>query len=222
MWNGQSKLDPYLLVGEKVICISYVDDLIFWAGNERDIHHIPMKLRGVGVDLEQETDAARFLGIQMECDPDGLLEMKQESLTLCIIEAMGLDIGTVTPKWMPAESAPLVKDAEGFLSTCAFSYSSVVGMLLYFSGHTCPDIAYVVNCAACYMFCPKKSQEEALKHLGRYLKATHNRGLIINPSSGVLKIDAYPEAVVGRLYSIQYKSIFGAPDKVRRNTCEQA
>ncbi len=29
-------------------------------------------------------------------------------------------------------------------------------------------------------------------------------------------------AVVGCLYSVQYKSIFGAPDKVRRDTCEQA
>jgi hypothetical protein len=28
--------------------------------------------------------------------------------------------------------------------------------------------------------------------------------------------------VVGRLYSVQYKSIFGAPDKVRRNTGDQA
>jgi hypothetical protein len=29
-------------------------------------------------------------------------------------------------------------------------------------------------------------------------------------------------SVVGRLYSVEYKSIFGAPDKVRRDTCEQA
>ncbi len=29
----QSKLGPCLFVGEKVICISYVDDLIFWARN---------------------------------------------------------------------------------------------------------------------------------------------------------------------------------------------
>jgi hypothetical protein len=28
--------------------------------------------------------------------------------------------------------------------------------------------------------------------------------------------------VVGQLYSVQYKSIFGAPDKVGRNTCEEA
>jgi hypothetical protein len=152
----QSKLDPCLFVGEKVICISYVDDFIFWACNEKDIHHIVMKLRVVGVDLEQETDAAGLLGIWMERDPDtGLMKMKQEELTVCIIEAMGLDVGTVTPMWTPAEAAPLVKDSEGALATGAFSYSSVVGMLLYLSGHTCPDIAYAVNCAAWYMFCPR-------------------------------------------------------------------
>ena len=78
----------------------------------------------------------------MEWDPDtGLLEMKQEGLTLCIIEAMGLDVGTVTPEWMPAEAAPLVKDSEGALATGTLSYSSVVGMLLYLSGHNRPDIA---------------------------------------------------------------------------------
>jgi hypothetical protein len=46
-----------------VIFISYVYDLIFWARNERDIHHIATKLREVRVNLEQETDAAGFLGI---------------------------------------------------------------------------------------------------------------------------------------------------------------
>jgi hypothetical protein len=43
----QSKLNPCLFVGKKVICISYVDDLIFWARNEKGIHHIAMKLREV-------------------------------------------------------------------------------------------------------------------------------------------------------------------------------
>jgi hypothetical protein len=201
----QSKLDQCLFHEKKVICISYVKDLIFWARDERDIHHIAMKLRQVGVDLEQETDVAGFLGIRIEHDPDtGLLEMKQEGLTLCIIEAIGLDVGTVTPKWTPAESAPLVMDAEGAPTTGALSYSSVVGMLLYLSGHTRPDIAYAVNCAACYyMFCPKKSHEESLKQIGRYLRATCNCGFIINPSSGVLKIDSYPDANFWGMYGYE-------------------
>jgi hypothetical protein len=102
---------------------------------------------------------------------------------LHIIEALGLDVGTVTPKWTPAEAAPLVNDLEGAPATGVFSYSSVVGMLLYLSDHTCPDIAYAVDCTARYMFCPWKSHEEALKQIGRYLKASCNHGLIINLSS---------------------------------------
>jgi hypothetical protein len=200
----QSSLDPCLFVGSKVIAISYVDDLIFWSRDEKDIHDVAMKLREVGVDLEQETDAAGFLGIRMERDPTtGLLEMKQEGLILRIIEAMGLDVGIVNSKWTPAEAAPLVKDSEGAPATGAFSYSSVVGMLLYLAGHTRPDIAYAVNCAARYMFCPRKSHEEALKRIGRYLKATRNRGLVINPSTNVLKIDAYPDADFAGMYGYE-------------------
>jgi hypothetical protein len=109
----------------------------------------------------------------------------------------------LTPKWTPAEAALLVKDAEGAPATGSFSYSSVVGMLLYLSDHTCPDIAYAANCAARYMFCHKKSHEEALKLIGRYLKATHNCRMIINPSSGVLKIDAYPDADFAGMYGYE-------------------
>ncbi|KAL7523216.1 LOW QUALITY PROTEIN: hypothetical protein ACHAWF_000428 [Thalassiosira exigua] len=40
-----------------------------------------------------------------------------------------------------------------------FSYSSVVGMLFYLSGHSRPGIAFAVNSFDRYMFCPKKSRE---------------------------------------------------------------
>jgi hypothetical protein len=40
-----------------------------------------MHLRELGVDLEQKDDAARFLGITMQRDPEtGLLKMKQTRL----------------------------------------------------------------------------------------------------------------------------------------------
>ncbi len=48
----QSKFYPCLFVGEKVMCIVYVDDLIFWARDEDDIHDLAMQLRDLGVDLE--------------------------------------------------------------------------------------------------------------------------------------------------------------------------
>lgn len=104
-------------------------------------------------------------------------------------------MGTVNPKLTPAKATPLLKDADGALASGAFSYSSVVGMLLYLSGHTRFDIAYAVNCTVLYIFNPKKSLDETSeKRIVRYLKATRDMGLIINLSSNILKIDSYPDA----------------------------
>jgi hypothetical protein len=189
----QSKFDPCLFVGEKVICVVYVDDLIFWIKDTVAINDSAMQLRELGVDLKQEDDAAGFLGVTLERDPEtSLLKMKQTGQIKRIIEALGLDDGA-KGKFTPSESKPLVKDVNGELAG-AFSYSSVVGMLLYLSGHTRPDITFAVNCCARYMFCPKYSHELALKRIGRYLKQTPDRGMVMNPSSDVCKIDAYPDA----------------------------
>jgi hypothetical protein len=80
-----------------------------------------------------------------------------------------------------------------------FSYSNVVGMSLYLSGHTQPDITYAVNCCARYMFCPKHSHELALKRIWRYLKNTSSHGMVINPTRE-LTIDAYPDADFAGMY----------------------
>ena len=79
-------------------------------------------------------------------------------------------------------------------------YSSIVGMLLYLSVYTRPDIVYAVNCCARYMFFPKHSHETSFKCIGCYLKATRDRGLILNPNSNVCKLDCYPDADFAGIY----------------------
>ena len=49
------------------------------------------------------------------------------------------------------------------------------------------------------MFCPKRSHELALKRIGRYLKATCDHGILLNPSK-LLKVDCYPDADFAGLY----------------------
>ena len=66
----QSKFDPCLFVGEKVICVVYVDDLIFWSKDTVAFNDSAMQLRELVVDLEQEDDAAGFLGVTLERDPE--------------------------------------------------------------------------------------------------------------------------------------------------------
>ncbi len=155
----------------------------------------------MGVDLEQEDDAAGFLGVTLDRDAStGLLEMKQTGLINRVIEALGLDDGYAKGKRTPAETKPLEKDADVELAHGGFSYSSVIGMLLYLSGHTRPDIAYAVNCYAMYMFCPRHSHELALKRIRQYLKQMPDRGMVMNPSADLCKIVAYPDADFAGMY----------------------
>jgi hypothetical protein len=121
----------------------------------------------------------------------GLLQLKQTRLIKHTTKALVLDNG-VKEKFIPPESKQLVKDVNGELASGAFSYSSTVGMLLYLSGHTRPNITFAVNCCAHYMFCPKHLHELALKCTGCFLKQTCEQGMVLNPSSNVCKIDAYP------------------------------
>ena len=154
----QSKFDPCLFIRPDVMCIVYVNNLIFWSRDVTNIDRVAMELCKLGVALEQEDDAAGFLGVKFDRDSEtGMLEMKQTGLIERVVEALGLDDGYARGKHTPAKTKPLVKDEDGVAAVEGFSYRSVVGMLLYLSGHTQPDITYAVNCCARYMFCPKHS-----------------------------------------------------------------
>lgn len=194
--------ETILFIGEKVISVIYVDDLLFWSTEEQHILDVADLLRENGVLLEEEGDAAGFLGVKLTRLSDGRIAMTQCGLTDRVIAALGLHGDGVKMKSTPADRKPLVKDEHGPPSEESFSYASVVGMLLYLAGHTRPDITYAVNCCARYTFCPKKSHEVALKRIGRYLKLTKDKGLILTPSKS-LNVDAYPDADFAGLYGYE-------------------
>ena len=86
----------------------YINDLIFWSKEVPLINHVAMELRKLGVDLEQDDNAAGFLGFTLDCDASsGLLEMKQTGLIQRVITALGLDDGYAKGKHTPAEPKPL-------------------------------------------------------------------------------------------------------------------
>ena len=117
----------------------------------------------------------------MEFDEEtGLLDMKQTGLVDHVINAVGLGNGMDKGKYTLSVSVPLVKNKDVVPISGIFNYRSVVGIMIYLSGHTRPDIAFLVNCCTKYMFCPKHSYEEALKRIGRYLKLTRYCRLILN------------------------------------------
>ena len=160
-----------------------------------------MKLRDIGVDLEQDHDSDGFLGVNLECDEEtGLLDMKQPGLIDCVINTVELDYGMAKGKYTPDRSLPLVNNEDGVPVSGSFKYSSIVGILLYLSGNTRPNIVFAVNCYARYLFLPKHSHEEALKRINWYLKLNRDSGLTLNANREIFNIDSYNYSYFSIMY----------------------
>ena len=84
----------------------------------------------------------------------------------------------------------LGSDPEGPQIKEAWKYSSVVGMLLYLSTNTRPDIVFAVSQVASN---PKQSHASAVKMIIRYLSATSGKGIIFTPTTD-FKVDCYVDA----------------------------
>ena len=162
-------------------------------------------LNVAGADLEEENDADGFLGVKLTQTQDATMVVTQYGSTNCIIEAMGLNIELTTPKYNPCMMTPLTKDLDGNPCSDSFAYASIVGMLLYLSGHIRPDISYSVSEAARFRFCPKRLHEVGSKLIGRYFLVTRNKDLIITPIRDV-NIDAYPDMYFAGLYTYEEHS----------------
>ena len=66
--------------------------------------------------------------------------------------------------------------------TLDFHYHSVIGKLNFLEKSTWLDIPVSVHQCACFYESPKKSHAEAVKHIGRYLLSSRDKGLIIHPN----------------------------------------
>jgi hypothetical protein len=175
----QSEADPCLFVNDKVICLVYVGDTLFFAKEMSDIDDLIQDLEKTMV-LEVEDDVAGFLGVHIDRRDDGTINFTQTGLIERIITA--LNIADVPAKRTPAEIGCLGKDLEGDPCQSTFSYPSVIGQLQYLQGHSRPDITTAVSQCARFTHNPKRSHEKALIWIGQYIKHTRTRGLIFKPN----------------------------------------
>lgn len=189
-------IDPCLFISDKVIVLSYVDDSIFFAKDEKDIDDLIAKLRARKVEVEvEDQDVAGYLGVKVHKNlKDGSVKLSQPGLLKRILEA--LDLGDQPITETPAvPNVALGSDPDGPGPQGTFSYASVVGMLQYLQAHSRPDIAFAVSQCARHVHSPKRSHEVALEYIGRYLKGTSDEGLILKPDRDRLfQIDCYVDA----------------------------
>ena len=150
-----------------MIVIVYVDDAGIACKEPANIDKFIIRLEGAGFSLTKEGSFTEYLGIQYEKDDDGNIIMKQEGLINKIITASNMK--DCNPVMTPATKEALAKDEDGKAMTDEWNYRSIVGMLLYLSNNTRPDITFAVSQVARFCFSPKESHAMAVKKIIRYL-----------------------------------------------------
>ncbi|KAI2512069.1 hypothetical protein MHU86_2357 [Fragilaria crotonensis] len=172
--------------------VIYVDDLGIAFSNQRDLDELFANLDAKGFSFTKEGTFTDFLGINFVKDPkNGTLTLTQKGLIQKIQEATGMKMSN--SNWTPAGQAALGIDPDGPPMQESWSYRSVVGMLLYLSTNTRPDIAFAVSQVARFSHNPKKSHASAIKTIVRYLQRTYDKGMIVKPT-GDLTLDCYVDA----------------------------
>ena len=89
------EVDQCLFISDKVICLTYVDDTLLFAKEEKDIEDVIKKLKEERhMDLEIEDDVAGFLGVDITKNQEtGEIYLKQIGLMKKTVEALKLDEG---------------------------------------------------------------------------------------------------------------------------------
>ena len=152
--------------------------------------------------LTVETGSAyAFLGVDVEPNEDGGFKMSQTGLIKKILTTV--DIQDSNSKATRAASVPLGTDANGEIFNENWSYPHVVGMLLYLSSNSRPDIQFAVHQCARVNHCPRKSHGEAIKRICQYLGGTQDKGLLFKPSKK-MELDLYVDADFAGLWGHEH------------------
>ena len=212
---AQSDADPCLFISKDVICLIYVDDALFFYKDAAAIDRLTKKMIADHIQFREEDSVAGYLGVLIDRKDDGSIHLTQKGLAERIVEALNLNnIDTTTVEIPCTGYLPL--DEHGEDAYEEFSYRSIVGQLNYLQGHSRCDIGMATSQVARYVHSPKRSHELALIQIGRYLKGTLDKGLILKPTNNdSFKMDIYVDAA----FACGWGTELGTnPDSVKSRT----
>ena len=196
-----SDIDPCLFYGHGMAVLCYVDDCLFFGPDGKRIDKMIKDIEESGMPLTIESeDVYHFLGV--EVDPDKstkVIKMTQKGLIAKVLKLTGMeDCNGIA---CPASPTPLGSDLGGkAFDQKEYEYAQVVGMLMYLSTNTRPDIQFAVHQCARFTHNPKESHGVAIKKIIRYLAGTRDKGIEVEPTDD-LKLDLYVDADFAGLWN---------------------
>jgi hypothetical protein len=162
--------------------VLYTDDSILAGPDNGEVEEAIADIKKAGLNITVEGDLQDFLGVNIERKENGTIHLTQPHLIDQILKDLHLEKEKVSTKTTPARSSTILnahEDSKAFDGH--YHYRSVIGKLNYLERGTRPDIAYIVHQCARFTANPKEEHGAALKWLGRYLKGTRDKGMILNP-----------------------------------------
>ena len=188
--------DPCVLTKGTDTIVLYVDDCIIISNNENDAERINQELARHGFKTTDEGTMEEYLGLQFQHHHDGSFRVSQPLLIDRIINTIPGMSDAKGAKSPATTSAILTKDEDGAARVEEWHYRSLIGMLNYLVSCSQPELAFSVHQCARFSQNPKKSHEQAVKRIIRYLvgcKRNKEQGMIFQPDKNK-SIDTFVDA----------------------------
>jgi hypothetical protein len=101
----------------------------------------------------------------------------------------------------PSSGPLLTKDSEGEERRHDFDYRADVGMLIYLTSSSRPELAFASQQCARFSQHPKRVHEIAVRKIGRYLQGTRDKGYFFLYPNNTKNLDCYVDADFAGLWN---------------------
>ena len=168
----------------------HVDDILMASNSEAMMTELQVNMNRE-FELKDLGDVKIFLGIEIEKDEFGNFMINQEKYIDEVVIKSGLEDSKFS-------KYPLDPGYEKLVSTEKLGdnkeYQKLIGMLLYISTNTRPDISASVSILSQKIKDPTKIDLNEVKRIIKYLKGTKNLKLRLSNKAGNLSLHGYSDA----------------------------
>lgn len=190
----QSKADNclYIICYEGIWCymIVHVDDCLFVCSKETTINELASKINKF-FELKSLGEASIYLGIEIQKDENGIYSISQKQYINQVVKEAGLENAKsqkfpLDPGYFTQPESPLLQDNH--------EYRKLIGILLYISTNSRPDVSAAVCILAQRIEKPRITDLNEVKRVIKYLKTTADLTLKMMKDNTDLQLQAYSDA----------------------------